>query len=335
MAEAPAPAKKKVSPLKIAGYVALGIFSFCFFLYLHFFVIGEAPAERILIPSMLDRAEQQANVRIEYDRSRISGDIFGGVTLKDVEVYMVATRGMFANDPSPEPLVEIDSLRLGLKPLKLLTGKVGASIKAKLYGGTLKGVLAGNKKGATVDLEAADIDLRLHTFLPNKFGVNPEGILGGTVDLKIPLKEARGGVTPDLSTAVGTVQLRLDQAALAESNLMGMQKIPEVSFQDAGVDVEMAEGSLNINQLGLEGDDLSVTLDGDMKLNESFARSTINSEITIKMSKTFESSLDPLFMTGINPGKQSDGTYKYALRGSVRRLKPRPVRSSSSRSRRR
>ena len=329
------PAARKISPLKIAGYVALGVFSFAFFLYLQFFVIGDAPAERVLIPGMLDQAEEQANVRIEYDKSRISGDIFGGVTIKDLEVYMVATRGMFANDPSPEPLLEVDSVRVGLKPFKLLTGKVGASVKAELYGGTLKGSFAGNKKVANVQMEAADIDLRLHTFLPNKFGVNPEGVLGGTVDMKIPLKESRGGVTPDLSTAVGAVRLRLDNAGLAESNLMGMQKIPEVSFSDAGVDVEVAEGTLDINQLGLEGTDLSVTLDGDMKLNESFARSTVNSEITIKMSKSFEGSLDPLFMTGINPGKQSDGTYKYALRGSVRRLKPRPVRGSSSRSDRR
>ena len=328
MAETQAGPKKR-NVLRIVGYVTLAVVSFVFFLYVHFAVVGDAPAERVLVPRLLDQVEA---VRIEYDHDRVEGDLLLGMTLHDVRVFSKVQRGMFAGDANPEPLIELDRIRVGLRPLKLLSGKLGVSIKAKLYNGELKGVVAAGRKSLKLDFVVADIDVAYHSLLPNKFGVNPEGKLVGEVDLLIPMKEVKRGKkvsrSLDMSAAVGVVKLTLEEAGLAESNLMGLQKIAAITFSDAGVDVSFGDGVAEISQLGFEGSDLSVTLTGDLKLKSSFMLSSLDGELSVEMSETFERALDPLFKAGIDAGKQSQGKYKYSLKGPIRSLRPRPVRKS-------
>lgn len=328
------PTKPRRRGLRLAGYILLGVFSFLFFLYLQFTVVGDAPAERVLVPRLFEQINQNDGIRVEYDRESISGDMFMGMTVRDITVYVEPRRGMLANDPNPEPMLEVDKVRVGLKPFKLLTGKLGASIDADLYSGTLKGAIAASPSVAQVDLTAEGLDLRLHTLLPGKFNVKPAGMLSGTVDLTLPLVEARGGKTVDVTKAEGTVDLALDGAAFEESNVMGI-KIPEVSFDDSGARARLSEGTLELERVGFQGPDLTVLIDGDMKVRQNFMMSSINGELTVQMSDSFENQLDPLFKAGIQSGRQSDGVYKYSLRGPLRSLRPRPARSGGRSGRRR
>jgi type II secretion system protein N len=316
--------------IKLIGYIALGIGSFFFFLYAHFFVIGDAPAETILAPRLIEQAQ---GVKITYDKDRIRGDLFGGISFYDLEVHPETRDGMLAGNE--EPFLVIDRLRVRVKPLRLLMGRLGLGIHAELYDGEIDADVSASSKEVKVKATSEGVDLGLHTFLPNTVGLVPEGKLDGTVDLLIPLVAGRGGQpAPDPSKSRGSISLKLSQAGLAESNVMGMQKIPPTPFDDAGVVVTIEEGKVELKKVGFEGSELTVLVDGDLSLRPNFALSIMNGKLDLRMSQGFENQLDSLAKMALQQGRQADGQYAYRLQGPLRSLKPRPIRGSSRRSRR-
>lgn len=298
--------KKKI--LRILGYCTLAVISFVIFLY------RGLPLDRF-VPKVKGQIERQGPVLLNIGAVRSGW--FLDVIATDIEIFMKPGRGVSEPEKNSEPVLILDRLHIGLKPLTLLLGKLALSLDITLYGGAISGDVAMSSKEIDVDLQTKGVNVALHPMLPDKYGLNPEGKLVGQVRLAMP---ANG----NFEKFEGDVDLKLENASFAESNIMGMQKIPQTKFSDAGIKFVASEGEMKVEKFGLKGEDFSVGITGDVKLQKSFSRSSLNANIDLSMSKNFEGGLDGLVTSMLANSRQSEGKYGWTLTGTVGRWRAMP-----------
>lgn len=319
------------SKLKTVGaYGALGAFSFLYFLYLGF------PFDRVLsgrsydpkaswwspakkVGSEFAKFERDAGMRIELG-SLEPGWLFS-VNARDVAVIPVARgRGLAAASDAPaEPMLRLEKVSISPRPFSLLTGKLGLGVKAQAYGGSVQGTIALGRKGTSIDLTARNLELAKYPMLSEKYQVNVTGQLGGRVDLTLD--------AADGTKTKGSIDLTIANARIDESNPYGIVQIPTTVFDRGGAaKIDFQDGKAVFRDVGLHGEELDVSLQGELVLKKDLRYSTWAATSSIKTSDAFKTAV-PMLDVFMGPGKGGDGVYRYKLSGLMGRPRPTPDRS--------
>ena len=274
------------------GYFALANFAFVYFLYLGF------PFERVL-PKALAGMEKESGVRIEATTVRAGW--FLSLVATDVKIYWGARRG----GEEQQPTLRLDRVQVYPKILALLTGKKGAKIDATLLAGRVRGTIVNAKAGTQVDLTVAGVEIAKISSLSN-FGVNASGTVGGTVSLDVN--------NEDGTKSTGKIDLKVAGPRIAESNLI-LFKIPETIFDKGGAAIiEIKDGKAEFVDVGLHGDDLDLSVEGEILLKKRLASSQWSAKSVIRASDAWKSKVSG-FENIVGAGKQPDGSYRYKLAG--------------------
>jgi type II secretion system protein N len=289
------------------GYAALALFAFAYFLFAGF------PFERILTGKLAD-FERDSGMHVEM------GSMHGGwlfdVVATDVKVFAAGVphrAGPAAAGEVPEePTLVLDRVSLSLAPLKLLTGKLGVHFDARLYGGRVKGTVGLGRTATVLDVDVSNVEIAKYTALSTKWGMNLTGQANGSASLYLD--------DDDGTKSTGKIDLAFKNAAILESNPLGIQKIPKTTFdKGAGVVVVLKDGKAELQDVGLHGEELDLGLEGTVELKKKVAFSTWDARASIKPSDAFKSAV--VMLDGfLNPGKGSDGAYHYKLSGTINRL---------------
>lgn len=283
------------------GYTALAFFSFVYFIYLGF------PFERVL-PRALASLEKDAGVKVEATTVRAGW--FFSLVATDVKVFT----GRRAPGEEAQPTIRLDKVTVKPKLLALLTGKTGAKIDALVLGGRIYGTVYAGKTASDVDLTVQNLELAKIPTLSN-FGLNVNGAAGGTVKLALDLEDG--------TKSTGKIDLKIAQPKIAESNLI-LFKIPETVFDKGGAAiVDIKDGKANLVDVGLHGDDLDLSVEGEIILKKRLASSQWSAKSIIRASDQWKSKVAG-FENIVGAGKQADGSYRYKIAGVLGGL-PRTV----------
>jgi type II secretion system protein N len=292
-----------------AGYCLLAMFSFGYFLFLGF------PFDRLLtspaIARSLDGFERDNGMKL--DVGSVRGGWLFDVVARDVKITATnPVKRASATDTPEEPMLKIDTLVLRPAPFSLLTGKLGLHLDAALYGGHLRGTIAVGRTRSVTDLAVSNLDLSRYSSLSTKWGVNLVGTVGGTVALLLDFDDG--------AKSSGKIDLAVKNAAIGESNVLGIQKIPRTVFdKGAGALVIIKDGRVDLQDVGLHGDDLDLAIDGGIDLKKKLGNSLWDARTTIKGSEAFKQQVSLLFDTFLSGGKCND-LYRYKLSGPINRL---------------
>jgi type II secretion system protein N len=276
------------------GYVFLAFFSFSYFVYLGF------PFERVL-PRVLAGMEKDSGVKIEA--ATVRAGWFLSLVATDVKVFTGTRRG----GEEPQPTVRLDKVSISPKLFSLLTGKKAARIDALVLGGRIRGTVMTSKSASNVDLAFEALEIGKIPTLVN-FGVNASGQVGGTVKLALDPEDG--------TKAVGKIDLQVKSPRIAESNLI-LVKIPETIFDKGGAAIiDIKDGKAELIDVGLHGEDLDLSVEGEILLKKRIASSQWSAKSVIRASDAWKSKV-PGFDAIVGPGKQPDGSYRYRVAGVI------------------
>lgn len=283
------------------GYTVLSFVSFTYFVYLGF------PFERVL-PRALAGMEKEAGFRVEA--ATVRAGWFFSLVATDVKVFSGGRR----TGADAQPTVRLDKVSVSPKILSLLTGKIGANIDALVLGGRIHGSVVTSRSANNVDLEFEGLEIAKIPTLVN-FGVNASGQVGGTVKLDIDPQDG--------TKSAGKIDLQVKSPRIGESNLI-LVKIPETVFDKGGAAViDIKDGKAEFVDVGLHGEDLDLSVEGEILLKKRIASSQWSAKSVIRASDAWKSKV-PGFEMIVGPGKQSDGSYRYRIAGVLGGL-PRTV----------
>lgn len=275
-----------------AGYAALAVFSFAYFIYLGF------PFERVL-PRVLASVEKDANMKIEA--ATVRAGWFFSLVATDVKIYTGVRRG----GEEQQPTIRLDRVSISPKLLSLITGKRGAKIDAMLLGGRVRGTVMTSKTRNDVDLTVDGVQIAKVPTLSN-FGVNASGTVGGTVNLALDVEDG--------TKSTGKIDLKVNGPKIAESNLI-LFKIPETIFDKGGAAViDIKDGRAELVDVGLHGEDLDLAVEGEILLKKRLASSQWSAKSVIRASDEWKSKVAG-FENIVGAGKQADGSYRYKIAG--------------------
>ena len=229
------------------------------------------------------------------------------------------------NPPPPQPAVRIDRIRVSPSLFSLLLGRLGGTLKLEQGDGTLKASFAVKSPSAeaaefSFSFQAKDLSLTRLGVLPIAAGVQGGMVITG-----------EGSVSGDMqipSTLNGDFKLQLARVVIEQQAIMGFS-VPRVAMADGTVEVAMAQSKATIKtfRLGKAGgtDDLHANLSGEVVLGNRWDTSNLNLKAKFGLSQAAAKSFG-FFLTLLDAGKQTDGSYAYNLTGPVRSPMPTPVK---------
>ncbi len=293
-----------------AGYGLLATVSFVYFLFLGF------PFERV-VKRQLAAAEKGSGFRVETGSIRAGWDF--SLVATDVRIFPAARRRGGESDTPEEPALRIERIALRPSVWQLLTLKPGARVHARVYGGRVEGTVAQSGGRSLVSLDVKEVELAKYAPLSERFQLHASGRIGGTVELDLDAADA--------TKSTGKIDLAVQGARIDESNPYNLQKIPKTEFERGGTAVvEIGNGKATLKDVGFHGEELDLSLEGEILLRKSFASSQWAAKASIRASDAWKAQV-ALLDTFLGPGKGGDGTYRYKLAGPVSRPRPVPDRS--------
>ena len=276
------------------GYTLLAFTSFFYFLYLGF------PFERVL-PRVLESYKKElGGMKIEADSIRAGW--FGSLVAREVKIYASGKRG--GEDESPT--VKLDRVKVGFKPLKLLTGKIGVKLDSQLYGGNVHGTVLSGGSSTSVDLVVNGVEIAKYPVSVLGAPVALSGQVGGTVKLAVDAEDG--------TKTTGKIDLSIKNPRIEESNLI-LVKIPTTVFDRGGAAViDIKDGKVELVDVGIRGEDLDMGVEGHIALKKRLGSSTWSAASIIRASEAWKSKV-PGFENIVGAGKCGDGSYKYKIAG--------------------
>ncbi|MFH1810861.1 MAG: type II secretion system protein GspN [Pseudomonadota bacterium] len=309
--------------LRMLGYA--GFFGLCFVISLYLTFPMSAIKPRVV--DMLQKAVQQAGpqpgrygTQAEVQIERVDIYRLTGLELTRLSVRLATT------EPDPGPTWEFDRARARLQLLPLILGHQRVGFDVDLYDGNLSG------SALVVDQNLAELDAELEGVAVGKvpvvlaaLGVPLEGLIGGTVDLKLGKdpKEAKGTIVlQGQGHVLGPGEFKIP-------GLTGGLTVPAIDLGVLDVQVEVADGKARVKPAGLKGKDVEVASDLTLTLRSPLGRSTAAgalefrlAEAFLKANEKFQPILD--FTPQLKRAKDKDGSYHFKLAGSLASLRPVP-----------
>jgi type II secretion system protein N len=234
----------------LAAYLAIGFAIFVVFLIASF--PYSAQVSSMLAPYHL---------RLTYDRQRISPPI--GVDLFNVKLT--------AADINPaDPLLQSPEVTLTPTLSALLLGRTGLHLRADLFDGVVK---------TTFRQRAGIVDLDFNLDAINPAQCVPLRSLGAIVEGRVSATGTARIVSPALPD--NSAQMTLDARQVIITLINGVGFPPIEMGTVTGV-LQLAQGSLAIQNFHAEGGDANIEAQGSIQLAANLADSTIMLQFTLQ-----------------------------------------------------
>ena len=257
---------------------------------------------------------------VTVDRLSLSG--FG------VKASRVAVQ-LASRDPDPGPTIDLDSVRVGIRPFSLLGKARTISFSADLYGGSVDGTVSLDDKGALydADIDIDELDVSKVPLLLDKLGVPGSGKISGSVVLDL-------GATPE-KTGEGKVVLDLEGLSVGPGNLklaaaFGGFEAPQIDLGKLTGTIKVKQGQGTLENVRLEGKDVVAALEGNIYLRGHVGTSRMDIDGNFQPTPSFlerEKKIQSLLELGESMGggsgpslgkaKDDEGHYHFSIKGSV------------------
>lgn len=297
--------------LRTVGWSGFAIFC------LIVFTVLKVPEHRLKNFIQGSIASALASKGVTFRAAESSISFIFGVTYEMKDVVL--------SPPPPQPAVRIDRIRVSPSLFSLLLGRMGGTVKLEQGDGDLKASFAVKNAADgsaefSLSFQAKDINLTRLGALPIAAGVQGGMVMSG-----------EGSVAGDLnvpSTLTGDVKLQLSRVVIEQQAIMGFS-IPRVAIADGNAELALGQSKATIRafRLGKPGgaDDLNATLSGEVVLGNSWNTSNLNLKARFGLSQAAAKSFG-FFLTLLDAGKQTDGSYAYNITGPMRMPTPTPIK---------
>ena len=279
------------------GWVAFGLAS------LFLFTLIKLPEDRIknYVQGMIAAQLAPKGITLTAERGYLS--VGWGITyvMKDVSLTF----------PSPESTTKIEKITLTPSLLPMIFGYQGGNLWVEQGDGSLYASVSMKGTQISASLKAKSIDVGKVGLLNLAAGVRGSAVWSGTAslagDFSIP------------STLTGDVDLTVGKISLDQQSILGFN-VPKIQLSEGRIEVTADKGKATIKQFKLgkpgSGDDLQASGTGDVLLGRNWDSSNLNAKTNFRFSESVSKAfvlLDAL----LGAGKQTDGSYTFALSGPL------------------
>ena len=212
---------------------------------------------------------------------------------------------------------------------------LGVAFEANALGGQISGNVGGRKE-VQVRLKLDRLDTAQGN-LPKFTGLDLEGTLSGTLNLKMPVPEGANGRPgePDLSQADGELSLEGQNVLLKGSTdgggglfkgttfgMLVQAGLPRIPVGDLTAQIRFEKGLGTVDALKLGGDQLEIRGTGKVKLGKRLLYIEPDMEVKLRVEQELQKSLGPVGL-GLNilPPDKDDPKFRSGrLTGQLGRL---------------
>jgi type II secretion system protein N len=303
--------------IRTSGWIFFGLFS------LLFFTLIKLPDDRIRsnIDQAIGAALSQRDLSFTAGSTKLSAFFGLSYSLKDVTFAM---RGIPIQG-------HIDRIQISPSLLPLLFGKIGGSLSLSEGSGSLDATFSiKNSTTVSVSFTSKKMDLGKIGILPIFANFQGSATLDGSGELSGDLNSP--------NTLEGRVALNLKKIVVDPQSILGFS-IPRLGVSEAVAEIQIAKAKASISnfRLGKTGaiplanseDDLQGIFTGELNLAKDWNTSNLNVKARFSLSETIMKAfilLDAI----LGSGKQSDGSYSFAITGSPLSPLPMPVGAGGS-----
>ncbi len=264
---------------------------------------------------------------------------FSGLALKDVELTGQPLMDADGKLGKPERYT-VDAARVRASILSAITGTTSVAFDAEAFGGTLDGSykLEGESKEVRINLQ--DLAAGELPMLQRTTGIPMQGTLLGQVDLSLP--------TGKLSESEGSLELTVSGLRVADgkTKIRDTLALPEINAGTLRLRAEVKAGSLTIQELKCDGKDITVVVEGKVRLRDPIESSLAELTLRYQFKEAYRGKnemteallgkeggppgvldLDP----SVRRAKQPDGFYAWRLSGPLSKLKFDPLSGAAGR----
>jgi type II secretion system protein N len=309
------------SALRIPGYVAWFFASFIVGIYLTF------PLDEMK-GLIVDRLEDQLGKGKQGQYGVDPKVTLGSLSLSGFGVKAERVQVQLASrEPEPGPTVDIDMVKVGVRPWTLLGKARTVSMAADLYDGSVDAVLSVDEKGAVhdADIEVDDVDLSKIPLVQQKLGIPIAGKVNLDANLDLgatPEKDGTGEIKIDVKgLSVGPGNLKLAAA-------FGGFEVPTIDLGTLSGEIPVKQGKGTLTGVKLDGKDLGLELGGDIFVKGNLGMSRLDidgwfapSPAFLEREKKFKSLLELGESLGggmsLSKAKDDEGHYWFSLKGQL------------------
>lgn len=291
--------------MHILGWVGAALF------FLLFFTWMKLPDDKIknYISGRLNAELASEGISFTAAESELSFLLGTSYVLKNVTL----------NFAPPTPSVKLERLEFSPSILSFLIGKMGGEIKIQNGEGRLRGAFSFRGSKGSVRFKADKMEIEKLGVIPMLIGIQLAGLIDGEAslegDMNIP------------NTVEGSIHIFLKKVDMPPQSIAGFST-PKVFISEGEFETQLEKGKALIKTLKLgktgTADDLQATLTGDLTLSKTWQSCTLNTKAKFSVSENVTKSF-VLLDAILGPGKQTDGSYNYALTGPFDGLVPTPL----------
>lgn len=287
-------------------------------------------------------ARQPAGPATRLEIDELSSYWVSGIEAEGLRLVSPPTKPAEDGKPAPENVVTIDDMHARLSLLSYLFGTTNVNFGANAFGGELSGFSKQSSEAAEFRLNLDGVNLGQLPMLADIVELPLGGALSGEVSFLLP--EGK------FSKADGKIELAGVDVTVGDgkAKLKGAIALPTVNAGELVILAEASEGRLKIEKFTIEGKDLQLVADGQIRLRDPFNTSLLELTVRFKFSDAYRnkndttrsllgapgSTMPALFEMDpkVKRAKRSDGFYGWRVSGPLARptFSPAPLDTGAS-----
>ena len=300
---------------------------FCLFIFAYLTFPYERLKERILVEFDAPKpGKPSSQQHLEIDS--IGPYWLSGLSAKGVRI--ISPRAPGPEGELPPTKLLIDEIHVRLSVFQLLIGRFTLWFGGKAYGGTIDGWTRANSDGRVFEAAVENVDIgQIDAVTEFTGGLPLTGILKGTVAWALPEQK--------LAKATGTIALSIADltAGDGKTKIAGKLALPKLNVGALELEAEAKEGTLKVDKLGAQGQDLDLVGEGKIALRDPFPESIADLYLRFRFADAYKgknemtkslfgapgSSAPALFELAdprIRTSKRPDGFYGWHMTGLMK-----------------
>ena len=313
---------------------------FCLFICAYLTFPYDRLKERLLVEFEAPKPGKTTAQHLEIDS--IGPYWLSGVSAKGVRIISPRAPGA-EGDLSPSKW-SIDEMHVRVSIFQLLIGRLTLWFGGKAYGGTIDGWTRANSEGRVLEVALDNVDIgQIDAIAEFTAGLPLTGTLKGKLAWAIPEQK--------LAKATGTMALSIADltAGDGKTKIAGKLALPKLNVGAFELEAEAKEGTLKVDKLATQGQDLDLAGEGKISLRDPFPDSIADLYLRFRFADGYKgknemtkslfgapgSSAPALFELAdprIRTSKRPDGFYGWHMSGFMKdpRFEPSPTGGSGS-----
>ncbi|HMJ53227.1 MAG TPA: type II secretion system protein GspN [Polyangiaceae bacterium] len=313
---------------------------FCLLIFAYLTFPYERLKERLLVEFETPKAGKGSAQHLEIDA--IGPYWLSGLSLKGIRV--ITPRSPGAEGDLPPSKLSIDEAHVRVSVFQLLIGRITLWFGGKAFGGTIDGWTRTNSDGRVLEVAVENVDIgQIDAIGDLASGLPLAGTLKGKLAWALPEQK--------LAKATGTVSFSIADltAGDGKTKIAGKLALPKLNVGVFELEAEAKEGTLKVDKLGAQGQDIDLVGEGKISLRDPFADGLADLYLRFRFADGYKgknemtkslfgapgSSAPALFELAdprIRTSKRPDGFYGWHMTGAMKdpRFEPSPTGGSGA-----